>query len=107
MRAPLSSFLEGVLYKYPNLINEGIIIYHFWNCCALLFFRGIALLHIYTDIHYSRPYIHVWHCMPKIAYGLCRSRQWRSWGAGGQAPPGAKVGGAKMSKTFNFFKLIF
>jgi len=31
--------------------------------------------------------------------------QWRSYGAGGQAPPGAKVGGAKMSKTFKtFFK---
>jgi len=28
-------------------------------------------------------------------------------GAEGQAPPGAKVGGAKMSKTFKFFLLIF
>jgi len=28
-------------------------------------------------------------------------------GAGGQAPPGAKVGGAKMSKTFKTFFINF
>ena len=36
-----------------------------------------------------------------ISSGVARGAE------GGQAPSGAKVGGAKMSKTFKFFLLIF